>query len=388
MDVRVILKGMIPSPTNPYCRTLAALHLVMCVFASVSTGEAASPSLSVSLLPEGSLLLSWPTNFTRASWQLLSTTNLQSGNWQPVPQNPLLFDNALAILFPFAEPTRYFRLQQTGGGAGGSCKFQANPAVITAGGSSTLTWCPKPDTTYTLTPGPGIVTGDRILVSPTATTVYSLTASNAFGIVTDTAAVIFNPCGWLQVQNWDASLGFVYSHAAAASGYSFNISHSGYIEFHLTLASSTGTDAYYFGFATGGNGNLRDKEVDATGPVVYTTTEVGSGAPVPSVCYISLHLTCNSYDFSCNTLIDVTETSAFSVTTSPDGLGVFSIASRPLPTTDDILDGGRLPAQYPPAGVEYFSPDTDLGKAMFSTGVASDSTGGSAITSWLFIPAP
>ena len=155
--------------------------------------------------------------------------DLATAPWQPLPQTPVPSGNALVVLFPFTNSIGYFRLQQTGGG----CVFQAAPPSITAGASSTLTWCPAAGTIYSLSPGPGSVTGGSIVVSPTVTTVYTLTASNASGVETNTTAVLVNPCGWLQVSNLEAELDFSYAQAPTTSDYSFSINHQGlrYVSF-------------------------------------------------------------------------------------------------------------------------------------------------------------
>jgi hypothetical protein len=344
--------------------------------------EGASPTLSVSLVPPANLQISWPSD--SVNWQLTSTTDLSVPNWQPVTQPPVSTGNALAVVLPITNLSRFFRLEQTGGG----CAFQATPSVILSGASSTLSWCPVTGTSYTVSPGPGAVTGGSLLVSPTVTTVYTLTASNASGVVTSYATVIVNPCGWLQVSNWDATLDFSYALAPSTSSYNFSINHQGHITFQLMQQTSTATDAYFFGFATGGTASLNDREDDKTGPRVFTTTEVGSGLPV-NVSYISLHVTCNSYDFSYSVLISTTETSDFGVTTSDDGVAAGAIVTRPL-TVDagTISDSEQLPAQYPPGNGDYFTPDSNLGKAMFSTGVVSNTTGGNASVSWSFEPVP
>jgi hypothetical protein len=322
------------------------------------------------------------------------TTNLVPANWQPVPLIPVLASDALSVLVPFTDSNGYFRLQQVRGSGG--CAFQATPPVITAGQSSTLTWCPQAGTTYSLSPGPGIVTGANFLASPTVTTVYSLTTSNASVIATNFATVIVNPCGWLQVKNWDAKLYFSYYDAASTSDYSFSIRHRvGLVDditFHLSpQAGSTATDAHYFGFATGGSVSIDDREDDKTGPRVFTTTEVGSGSPALNVSYLSLHLTCTNYDFSYSVLINITETSQFGVTTSYDGAGAGAMASRALSAADDVITGSEdVPVQYPPVSVEYFTPDSDLGKAALRTGVLPSAFGSEfgALVQWQFIPIP
>jgi hypothetical protein len=364
------------------------------VIALANSVEAASPSLSVSLIPPASLQVSWSTNLATGSWQLMHTTNLLPAYWQPVPQTPILAGDALSALIPFADSSGYFRLQQVSGGGG--CTFQATPAVITAGQSSTLTWCPQDGTSYQLSPGPGSASGGSLAVSPTVTTVYSLTASNASGIATNFATVIVNPCGWLQVKNWNAKLYFDYGDGNSAPSYKFSILHQvGLVDditFHLTPQSSTATDAYYFGFATGGSVSVNDREDDKTGPVVYTTTEVGSGPPALNVSYLSLHVTCTSYDFSYNVVMNnITETSAFGVTSMFDGVGTGAMASRSLSVTNSVIKGSEdVPVQYPPSSAEYFTPSSDLGKAAITTGVLPSGSGvlSQALVQWEFTPVP
>ena len=136
----------------------------------------------------------------------MSSANLASPNWQAVTQAIVPSGGSLVVLFPFNRASGFFRLQQTNGGGG--CVFQATPPVINSGGSSTLTWCPVAGLTYRVSPGPGILTGGSLGVSPTATTIYTLTASNATSITTNFTAVIVNPCGFASVSNWDATLTF------------------------------------------------------------------------------------------------------------------------------------------------------------------------------------
>lgn len=63
--------------------------------------------------------------------------------------------------------------------------FLANPQVIDAGGTSTLTWAVSDATTVTISPGVGSVALiGTFVVIPQETTTYTLTASNAAGNVT------------------------------------------------------------------------------------------------------------------------------------------------------------------------------------------------------------
>jgi len=68
--------------------------------------------------------------------------------------------------------------------------FNATPAAVTAGQSSTLAWTATGATTLSIDGGVGDATGvSSRAVSPTATTVYTLTATNAAGSTSKTATV-------------------------------------------------------------------------------------------------------------------------------------------------------------------------------------------------------
>ena len=373
-------------------RTCKVCCLVTCLIAGGYSAPAALPSLSVSLVPPASIQVSWPSNFTTGIWQLLYTTNLVSANWQPLPQTPVASGDTLGVLVPLNDSSGFFRLQEIGGTTGG-CFFLATPPVINSGSSSLLTWCSQADTSYSVSPGPGSVTGGSLPVSPTSTTIYSLISSNASGLITNFATVIVNPCGWLQIKNWAAKMYFDYFDAASTANYNFSIKHRVGLTDDITFrlipqAGSTATDAYYFGFATGGQVSMDDREDDKTGPNVFTTTEVGSGSPALNVSYVSLHLTCTNYDFSYSILMNTTETSSFGVTTSLDGLGAGAIKRALQESTNHITGSDFIPAQYPPSSSEYFSPDSDLGKAAFSTGVLPSASGLGPLVQWDFEPVP
>ena len=75
--------------------------------------------------------------------------------------------------------------------------FTANPTVITAGSSSTLSWATNGATSIAVTPGTFTSTSasGSTRVSPTATTTYTLTATNAAGSTTATAQVTVTGAG-------------------------------------------------------------------------------------------------------------------------------------------------------------------------------------------------
>ncbi len=71
--------------------------------------------------------------------------------------------------------------------------FIATPATLTAGQSSTLSWAVSGATSLSINNGVGAVTGTTKVISPSATTTYTLTATNAVNSVTATATVTVNP---------------------------------------------------------------------------------------------------------------------------------------------------------------------------------------------------
>ena len=75
--------------------------------------------------------------------------------------------------------------------------FTATPGTISAGSSSTLAWSVSGATSLSLDQGIGPVTGGSRSVSPTTTTVYTLTATNAGGSSTARATVTVSAGGFL-----------------------------------------------------------------------------------------------------------------------------------------------------------------------------------------------
>jgi len=71
-------------------------------------------------------------------------------------------------------------------------QFTAQPAAITSGQSSTLSWVIQNATSASISPGVGAVspTSGSIAVSPTVTTTYTLTATGANGTTTQTVQVM------------------------------------------------------------------------------------------------------------------------------------------------------------------------------------------------------
>jgi hypothetical protein len=71
--------------------------------------------------------------------------------------------------------------------------FTATPATVTAGQSSTLSWTVTGSPSVIINPGVGLVTGTSVIVKPSATTSYTLTAANSFGSATAIATATVLP---------------------------------------------------------------------------------------------------------------------------------------------------------------------------------------------------
>ena len=332
---------------------------------------------------------SWPSNFT--DWQLISTTNLSSHTWQAVTQTVVPSNNVFVISVPLTNKSGYFRLQQTNSGG---CVFQATPPVITSGSSSTLTWCPVAGTTYRISPGPGIVTGGGLVVSPTTTTLYTLTASNALGVTTNFTAVIVNPCGFASVSNWNATLTFTYTLAPSAPGYVFSIRRQASVTFHLT---PFGSGVFAFDGSASGIASINDREDDASSGTLVTTTTVGTNSPNPLLSTFTLGINCasNVYNFAAIVAVDAidTETSLGISSSSPTTAiaGQVAVFPHPLPVADSTITGSAgLPVVGPltvPTS-DYYTPNDIIANEMWINGVITDASAGTATVSWSISPAP
>ena len=369
--------------------SLRTFYISWCLLAMACTAEAVLPTLSVSLVPPTTLRFSWSSNFT--TWQLTSATNLSSTNWQAVTQTPVTSNNALVVSLSFTNKSSYFRLVQTNGGG---CVFQATPPVIMSGGSSTLSWCTVAGTTYRISPGPGVVTGGGLVVSPTTTTVYTLTASNALGVVTNFTAVIVNPCGFASVSNWNATLTFSYTLSPSAPGYSFSISRQASATFHLT---QSGPGLFVFDGSASGIVSINDREDDSSSGTLITSTTIGTGPPVPllSAFVLGINCTSNTYNFAAIAAVNVIDTTISEGQSSSSPriaiAGQVSILPRALPLSSSTISGS---AMLPVLGsftiptTDYYTPNDFIANDMWINGVITDTTAGTASVSWSFTPAP
>jgi hypothetical protein len=97
--------------------------------------------------------------------------------------------------------------------------FQAEPSALDLGASTRLSWNVPDEATLTITPGVGTITGDQRTLTPTASTTYTLSATNTFAtsersvkVVVARAVTGFEPIGgqWpptnALVRDWNGDL--------------------------------------------------------------------------------------------------------------------------------------------------------------------------------------
>jgi len=117
--------------------------------------------------------------------------------------------------------------------------FTANPTSITSGSSSTLSWSTSGATGVSITPGTFTSTAatGSFMVSPTATTTYTLTATNAAGNSTAAAKVVVGAAG-----------GALQITTTTCPGGTQNEGYSG-----CTITATGGTPPYTFSVSTSAN---------------------------------------------------------------------------------------------------------------------------------------
>src|SRR5450755_1129597 len=150
--------------------------------------------------------------------------------------------------------------------------FTASPTVINSGGQSSLCWNVSNATSITIQPGPGTVSGASgcTTVTPTATTTYVLTATNAVG---PTQAVVTVSVGAVQILSFSSN-----PASSPASGAPVTLS---WTTQNATSVSITGTGVP--GGTQSVNGSVT---VNPTSNSDYTLTAYGPGGPVSSVIHV------------------------------------------------------------------------------------------------------
>jgi hypothetical protein len=169
--------------------------------------------------------------------------------------------------------------------------FTAAPTSITSGGSSTLSWSVSGATSLSLNQGVGDVTGlTSKSVLPSATTTYTLTATNSSGVVTASATVTVSP-----VKNPPTISAFTAAPLSITSGGSSTLSWS------VSGATSLSLDQ-----GAGDVTGLTSKSVLPSATTTYTLTATNSSGSVAASATV--------------TVSPVTKPPTISFATSPPGM--------------------------------------------------------------------
>lgn len=172
--------------------------------------------------------------------------------------------------------------------------FFALPASAGPGIGATLHWATSGATSVSIDHGVGPVTGTSANVNPASTTTYTLTASNAAGSVTATAAVTYYPLTTVNSQL------FYSEHAVYIIPASNQVTWSGTNSWG-SVYSSDNVDRYVatlkglfpddYGFVVIAANNLTPNSVPMVQPARHTADGIGlrsTGAGIPSICRYNL----------------------------------------------------------------------------------------------------
>ena len=236
--------------------------------------------------------------------------------------------------------------------------FSATPAALQAGQSSTLSWSVTGATSRSIDGGVGDVTGaSSKTVSPSATTVYTLTATNAAGSTSRTASVTVSAPG----PQPPVISSFAASPAALQPGQSSTLSWT------VTGATSLALD--------GGVGNVTgasSKTVSPSATTVYTLTATNADGSTSKTASVTVSAPTNA--------TVAVDTSQDHQTISPYvyGYNAASTAGAPPGATWLRLGGNRWTAynwtnNYSNAGSDYgpYHNDTLMGSPSDGPGHAA-----------------
>ena len=240
-----------------------------------------------------------------------------------------------------------------------------------------------------------MVTGSNYMVSPSATTVYTLVSSNLAGATSclATVSVVSASCEFVNAKGWDCTLNFSYPFAAASSSYLFNINQQGSLTFHLSPSSVTAHYATFTG-TLGGNAQMNDLEDALTiAPPDNLTTLMGSATPdAGSPVDLEINCTTGTYTFYVSPVISATLAHGNGSQTSLHWVGTVEVMNRALPASFGPL--ASTGTESLPTHSQLWSGTSDayltaeLGSVMIYSGTATDTTAGSASVSWTFTPSP
>src|SRR5580658_6954565 len=155
--------------------------------------------------------------------------------------------------------------------------FSTNPATINSGTSAALSWATSGATSITIAPGAftSTLAKGSTSVSPTATTIYTLKATNSVGSATSTVTVTVNPAASKPTIN---SFSATPSSVSAGLSSSLSWSTSGATTIAITPGTFTSTSA------TGST------SVSPTATTTYTLTATNAAGSTTSTAKITVTL--------------------------------------------------------------------------------------------------
>ena len=190
--------------------------------------------------------------------------------------------------------------------------FTASPSSVTSGGASTLAWNVSGAASLSINQGVGTVAGTSVVVHPSATTTYTLTATNAAG--NSTATVVVTVTGGASGTDYHVGPGQAYVNIGDVPWYALQAGDTVYIHYRATpyrekfLISTRGTESQWFRVlgVPGPNGELpvisgdgavtsRNSHyywadptiIQYSGVVQIAVSTNGAGSPVPGYIEIA-----------------------------------------------------------------------------------------------------
>ncbi|HYZ86604.1 MAG TPA: hypothetical protein VE621_19475, partial [Bryobacteraceae bacterium] len=214
--------------------------------------------------------------------------------------------------------------------------FTANPMTITAGNQSTLTWNVEGATTVTISSLGNVPAQGSQAVSPSATTTYTLTATNQFGSSTATTTITVNPAG----PGGPGAQNPTLTACTATPGTSPQPGAPVVLRYTATNAVSVAISGVPNATLTG------PVTVNPTTNTTYTITATGAQGTTPATCTIAVTVTQPQPPTAIITGPSTIETLSRQLTldasasTNPGG-GPLTYIWTPLSTGAAVLDQGQ-----------------------------------------------
>ena len=238
-------------------------HVVATSMASpTARGQATVTVVTVVSPPTISSFTASPSSVTSGgastlAWNVIGATSLS------INQGVGTVTGSSSVVHPAATTTYTLTATNSGGSSTASAtvtvtaaalpvisSFTASPSSVSSGGASTLAWSVSGATSLSIDQGVGTVSGTSVVVHPAATTTYTLTATNAAGSRTATAAVTVT--GGTGGTTYHVGPGQAYVNIGDVPWYALQAGDTVYIHYRATpyrekfLISTRGTPSQWF----------------------------------------------------------------------------------------------------------------------------------------------